>query len=433
MQRILPVLPVMFRMAVRGLLRQKKRSAIVAATAAVGILTVTVSQGFINGFTDSLVSVAVDTGLGHAQIRPAGYLDSRQMDLLFPNARRVEERFRGALPPDVRYAPRMEREAILRMGSETRGVLLLGIDPGREAGVSGIPSWPIDGRFLANEPDGSEAGQGPSFSGVSCLLGGRMSRLLDAEVNGHVILSTGTNTGATRSFACRIRGIYHSPSSALEESLVIMSLSDLARIRNDAPSDEVGYFVFRGADLSRSAALARTLRERLVGEKGIEVASMGEMEPLLADMMEFYDSVTWIFYFAILAGFGIVLFESVTMSIFERTHEIGIMHAIGSPPPFLFGLVTTESVMLTLAGTVVGIAGGAILVGLLYKTGFSFSASTLDTRTWGATAVSVVYPFLKGVDLAQSIVVAVAVGMLSTIYPARKAVRMSPIEAIYRR
>lgn len=422
-------IPVMLRMAVRGLLRQKKRSGIIAATAAVGIIAVVASKGFMNGFTDSIIEVAVDSGLGHVQIRPEGYLDSRQMDLNLPMARSLEKQFKDRLPEGVHYAPRMEREGILRIGSETRGVLLLGVDPELESGVSGIPGWPMESGAFDRLRGGVDSG----VAGIPCLLGGRMSRLLEVEEGGRVVLSTGSREGGAKSFVCRVSGVYTSPSGSLEESLVLINLSDLSTIRNDGPADEVGYFVFRGGSMDESEGIAVKLRGDLAGVSGIEIASLKDMEPLLGNLIDLYDSISWIFYFIILAGFGIVLFESVTMSVFERMHEIGILHAIGSRPSFLFGLVTTESIILTLVGTGVGLLLGSGIVAILSHTGFSFSASQLDTQSWGVSSVSVIYPFLKPGDYLESTIVAVIVGFLSILYPARKAVKISPLEAIHRK
>lgn len=415
-------------MAFRNILRQKKRSAIIAATAAVGMLAVTASQGFINGFTDSLVAVAIDTGLGHAQIRPKGYLDSRQMDLLFPEAKRVEEKFRNVLPEGVHYAPRMEREAILRIGSETRGVLLVGMDPEKEGLVSAIPTWKLtEGTFLDQPSTVTKKG------GVSCLIGNRLGHILEVATGDRIVLSTGSVDGTTQNFVCWIQGLYESPSKSLEENLILLRLTDLSAIRSEGHSDEVGYFVIRGTDLEQSEAIAETIRNALAGETGVEVASMKQIEPLLASLIDLYDNITWIFYFIILAGFGIVLFESVTMSIFERMHEIGIMHAIGSKPGILFHLVTLESLMLTIMGSVIGMILGTAIITFLYNTGFHFSASNLDTQSWGASSVSTIYPYLVPQNFLEGITVALVIGFLSALYPARRAVRVSPLDAIHRR
>ncbi len=418
-------------MAIRSLIRQKRRSLIIAATAVVGMTAVTAAQGFINGFTVSMIQVAVNSGLGHVQIRPKGYLDSRQMDTEYPESPRLKKVVAANLPENVNYAPRMEREAILRLGSETRGVLILGIEPSLEPGVSEIPNWPVtQGSFLKTEAAAESEIRG---NRVPCMIGEKMSRILETETGGRVILSTGSRNEGAKSFVCRVTGIFRSPSSSLEEYLVLMHLADIAFIRNDGPSDEIGYFVLRGTDTDQSQSIAEHFRNILKNEKGTEVASLSDLEPLLADLITLYDSVSWVFYFVILTGFGLILFISVTMSIFERLQEIGIMHAIGARPFFLFRLITLESALITIAGTFSGLIPGTLLVIWLYHTGFHFSADTIDTQSWGASSMDVVHPFLTMQDYLESTSVALLIGLISSVYPAWKAVKVSPLEAIHRK
>ncbi len=421
----------LLKLAYRNNLRQKRRSLIVAATALVGIFTVNVSQSFINGMMDSLVIVAIETGPGHVQIRPAGYLDSRTTGMRLTNADVLEEQFKNALPDGVSYSPRMEREAILRLGAEIRGVLLMGVDPVMEKNVSKYSDWVVRGTFFKEDQDEKE---GPMSGMTPCLIGTKNADFLEVGVDDRVIVSTGGVDGNTETFACRITGIFQSPSGMLDERIVIMKRSDLSRIRNDGPEKEISYFVFHGKKLEDAESIQSALRSSIgkSDQDKIEIATIWEMEPSVHSLFELYDQMTVIMYFIILMGFGIILFESVTMSIFERMKEIGIMHAIGTRSSHLFWMVILESFLLTLLGTLFGMLLGLIGTTILYYTGVNFEGLEMGTSEWGG-GIGVVHPYLTMYDMFEGFIVATVISFLSGFYPARKAVKISPIDAIYNR
>lgn len=419
---------ILWRMALRNITRRVRRSLIVAATGSVGMICVLGMQGFINGMYDSMVLVAVDSGLGHVQIRPKGYLDSRQLGLRLPEAAAIERQLQGRLPANVSYAPRMEREAMLRVGADTRGMILFGIDPARERQVSSMPDWVIQGSFLKEHSDLNPL-QPP------CLVGTQLARDLEVETGDWTLLSTGGNDGSNKTFRCKIVGVFKSPAGGLDKKLILMRRTDLSRIRNDGPTDEVNYLVFRGSDLAQAPAIKTAVVAALQksGPFGrIEIASMNELEPGIADIFALYDQTTTLIYFIILFGFGIVLFESVTMSIFERTQEIGMVRAVGAPAGLIFGQVILETFLLTLGGVLGGLAlGGLLVLGLNYF-GVNMEGIEIGGGSW-AGGMGSIRPYLTLKDPFIGLSIALVVGFCSGIYPALRAVRISPLEAIHGR
>ncbi|MBI3396690.1 MAG: ABC transporter permease [Spirochaetia bacterium] len=421
MGRLIDKLQLLVTMASRDVIRRKRRALVVAATGAVAMICVVVSQGFINGMFESMVVVAIETGLGHAQIRPSGYLDSRQTGLRLPSPARLESLFAASLPAGTRYAPRMERDAMVRLGGETKGVILVGIEPEKEAGVSGIPGWIIEGTSLPASADPSKI--------PLCLVGKKLADDFEAATGDYVVVSTGGSGGTAVSFRCAIHGIFRSPAASLDERMVLMRRADFSRLRNEGDETEVSYFVFHGPDMTQAGKIKAALSAALRGEPGLETATYQEMEPSLAEFFQLYDQITILFYFFIMVGFGIVLFESVTMSIFERMHEIGMMHAIGTSPSLLFWQVMFETFFVTLAGVIGGQILGMIVVGVFHWVGLDLSGIQIS-NTAGA---GIIRPFLKVQDFFVGMSVAAIVSFVSGIYPALRAVRVSPVRAIYNR
>ena len=415
---------LVFIMAFRNVMRQKRRSLIVALTAFVGIFSVIMTQAFMNGFFDSMVTVAIRSGLGHVQIRPQGYLDSRNTNMKIEDAG-LENQFAAKLDQTTGYAGRIEREAILKVGNEIQGILLMGVDPQRESRVSDIPSWVKEGDFFPadrNTPDKQ----------YHCLLGRKNSKALEIEKGDWVIVSTGSLQGETRTIRCTISGVFEAPSPLIEEKVLIMQKQDLSRLINQEQTDVTSYYVFSGSSMEKADAIQQSLLG-LVKSDGLEILTFSELEPTISSYFELVDQFTWVFYFIIQIGFGVVLFESVTMSIFERMREIGIMHAIGTSPVFLFVMVILEAFFMTMAGVLLSIIFASVFSAWLSVSGIDFKGMDFGMQMSSVSGLGVVYPYLKFSNLLESFNIAVVVSLLSGIYPALKAVRISPIKAIYNR
>lgn len=418
---IIQLFKLIITMALRNIIRQKKRSFIVASTAAVGLFFVTLSQGFVNGFIDSMLFVAIESGLGHVQIRPPDYIDTRQPGLRLKNSNKIRIALKNKLKHGMHYSQRIESEALLRLGSDIKGVLILGLDPNQEKNVSNIPEWIIDGSFFDSKTTTDQA--------YSCLIGNENAQDLELETGDWFVLTTGQENSSSISFRCTISGIFRAPSKLMETRMIFMPRSQISNLRYEA-DDETSYFVFLGNNYKNTNEMKTQIMELTKGIPDSKTYSYTDLEPFISNYLEMTDQFTWIIYVIILIGFGIVLFENVLMSIFERIHEIGIIGALGAKRSFLFWLVLIEAFFLTLGGAIMSLIPGFICIGLLSYTGVNFEEFNMGDSTWVGSP-GIVYPFITFKDVLTGIMIASIVSFFSGIYPAIKAVRISPVKAIH--
>jgi len=111
--------------------------------------------------------------------------------------------------------------------------------------------------------------------------------------------------------------------------------------------------------------------------------------------------------------------NTMLTSVMERTHEIGIMKAIGAQNIDIMGIFLFEGLLISLIGGLTGIT-----VGIIGANGFTF----VTARSMGAGMA--LAPVFTLYSIALAIGVAIFVGLISSFYPARKAAKMSPIEAV---
>ena len=135
-------------------------------------------------------------------------------------------------------------------------------------------------------------------------------------------------------------------------------------------------------------------------------------------------------YLIIFAAMGIGLTNTMLMSVFERTREIGLFQALGMRPRFIVGQVLIETLMLLLIGVVIGNLAGWLTTNVLLADGIDLSAFAQGTEQFNMA--STMYLTLRPSDLMQINIIVIALGLLASLYPAVKAARYVPVEAITR-
>ena len=126
--------------------------------------------------------------------------------------------------------------------------------------------------------------------------------------------------------------------------------------------------------------------------------------------------------------FGII--NTMLMAVLERQREFGMLMAIGMNKPRVFFMILLESVMLTCAGIPAGILFTIITVGSLSRHGIDLSAFSQALSQFGFS--SIIYPELKQSMFLPIILMTAFTAVLSAIYPAIKALKFKPAEAIYK-
>lgn len=209
-----------------------------------------------------------------------------------------------------------------------------------------------------------------------------------------------------------------------EMSQVLVRNSDLRALAGMAP-DESHQMIIRLEDPQASKEVADSLIENL---PGLEVMQWKEIQPDLAMMTDMVQQFYAIFMVIILAALAFGIVNTMLMVVLERTKELGMLTAIGMNKKRVFKMIMLESVFLSLVGGVAGMFISEIIIGLSSRKGINFASYADGLEAMGFTAH--IYP---EISLSFSILVAVLIiltGILSSIYPALKALKLDPSEAL---
>ncbi len=122
----------------------------------------------------------------------------------------------------------------------------------------------------------------------------------------------------------------------------------------------------------------------------------------------------------------IVIMNSVLMSVLERVNEIGTMRAIGAQKKYVFGLITSEIIILALVASVVGILLSLLILWLVALLGIPADNFIVGILFGGETLI----PTTDYIYVIITSLIVVATTFLATLYPVRIATKVSPLEAI---
>ena len=236
---------------------------------------------------------------------------------------------------------------------------------------------------------------------------------------GHGCVSENLSGGAFR-----VAGIFKTANTSFDEMKAFVRTDDLQRlIKIDKNTGHEIAVLMKNNNTED--ALATQLK---TDYPNLKVMKWTELMPEMKMMNESMNLMMYIFVIIILLALGFGIVNTMLMAILERIKELGMLMAIGMNKFRVFSMIVLETVFLSLVGGVVGIALAVALTEITSKTGVDLSLWAEGLNSAGFE--SVVYPVI---DFSTVIIVTVLViltGIISAIYPARKAIKLNPAEAI---
>jgi ABC-type lipoprotein release transport system permease subunit len=409
-----------WRMALRNVGRHGRRTGIVLTAVAVGLGGILATMSVNYGMVFQMVETAIRTEVGHLQIHGRGYQDSTGIDVRIPGRNGAAEVLAEQAGLSA-WTRRLHSEALVFSPRASVGVRLVGIEPEREAAVTALADSVVEGEYLGGQTsagDGALRGPRPKL-----LMGVRLAERLKIGVADKVVLSVQDVHGDMTGEAYRVGGLFRTASRELDETAVYLRLEEGQRLLD--VGDDVSSLVLVTRDGVAPEAAKTALVARL--DPTLEVQTWKELRPLLVSMIQMFDSTGWVIYAAVFIAMAFGIANVLLMSVYERIREIGIMMAIGMRPGRLVAVIVIESMLLTLAGVFLGFVAGLGAIWAL--------RDGIDLSNWGEGLVAFgiptrIIPVLRSEDLLIPVVVAVITAILASLWPAVRAARTRPAEAV---
>ncbi|MAE94824.1 MAG: hypothetical protein CL910_09205 [Deltaproteobacteria bacterium] len=398
-----------WRMAWRNVGRNPRRTGIIGSAISIGVGATIFAMAINFGMIFGMVRAAIDTELGHVQVHGIGFEKKPGLEISLDPSR-IEEARIEELPGLTGWARRVRHEGLVSSPRAAVGVRVVGVEPGREASVTQIATSIVEGSFLGSERR-------------RVVMGARLARRLKVKPGDKVVVSAQDLAGDLTGEAFRVAGLFETSSRELDESAVYLALDEAQEMLG--LGEAISELVLRTTEGADPEALALQLSERL-GD-GAEVRTWEEMRPTLVAMVAMFDQIGWVLYAAVFVAMAFGIANVLMMSLYERIREVGIMMAIGMRPGRMVAAMLAESILLTTVGVGLG-----LLIGL---GGAELLSEGIDFSRWsdGLTGYGIptkIIPSVRTGDLRDPVVIAVITAILASLWPALRAARIQPADAI---
>jgi ABC-type lipoprotein release transport system permease subunit len=398
-----------WRMAVRNVGRNPRRTAIVLTAIVVGLSAMLLAMAINYGMIFQMVQTAIETELGHVQVHASGWSDRPGIERSLEGPR-IERSLEPAPRSMTAGSPRVRGEGLVFSPRASVGVRVIAIDAARESRVSAIAQSLTAGDYL----DGAAR---------RILVGERLAERLKVGVGDKVVLSVQDLAGDMTGEAFRVAGTFETASRDIDEGVVFLRLPEGQALFG--LGDSVTEWVFLAGRDGEADALKSELVERLGGD--VEVATWKELRPLLVQLVGTFQQTGWVLYAAIFIAMAFGIANVLLMSVLERIREIGILMAIGMTPGRMVATIVAESVVLTALGVLGGVLVGFGFIELLGG-GIDLSRWGEGLVTWGIPTRIV--PVLPQGEVWVPVGIATVTALVASLWPALRAVRTAPAEAI---
>ncbi|MCZ6603217.1 MAG: FtsX-like permease family protein [Planctomycetota bacterium] len=406
---------ILIKLAWRNIRRNRRRTLITAASITLGLAVILWLEGVLEARNRDMIETVTSGHLGHIQVYSSAYASERS---LLGTLDRIPDALTHRLPAGSHLSTRVILPALISRGPQSSQVVVVGVEPEGEAAVTELREHLVEGEYLS--PVHESAATPPIY--LSRLL----AQLLRAVVGQQVRLTALDRDGQPANGTFEITGFYDSGSPAFDQSYAFAPLWAVQQLASLRGFHEIVVRLPDGPE-------AEHVRDDLDGavSDDIVVTTWRTALPELATLITFNEAlvafVTSLMFIVVALG----VMNTMLMSVFERTREFGIMSALGTTPSQIVLLVILESLIVGVISAGLGLLLGTLAIMYHRHTGLDLHPFLGESSGVGEFRLDlVVHPILPLLPFLRTIAGILFVVVGTALYPAIRASRFLPVEAI---
>jgi ABC-type lipoprotein release transport system permease subunit len=401
----------MFKLAWRNIWRKRGRSFFTALAMALVVIFTTMQTGLFGAITNALFTSLVNTG-GHLQIHPEDYRDARDFsDTLIRNVGQIEENLAGVLPPNTDLVSVLQTGGLLEGNNgRSRGIALIGIAQPDNLRATFMEDYLTEGKF----PEDGDV--------ESITLGINLAKSLKVAL-GDTVYMYASNTEGYGAAAYTVVGLLDIPNSQALAYTSLLAAQELAA--PDAVSRlELHFNDFTKVSDDAKLPLLKTQLANAIGS-GYSLETWDQVNPTLKGFLDSQAPISSVFQLVFFILAGLVVMNTIYLSIIERVREFGVMMALGLSRFKVMLMVFYESLFLCGVGALMG---GIIVSLILWRTSKGITVTAFQAIFEGFP--DTLYTTVSTKSILITLGFVLITGVLAALWPARTAGRLEPVEAM---
>lgn len=398
-------------LAWRNIWRNKGRSLVVMGSIVVGIWALIFANGFMNGFMIGYMTEIINHDVSNLQIHNPDFKTDFDVTFSLKNGKEKAleiENWNGIKAVTTRTLV----NGMIASPRKAAGVQIRGIDVAKESQVTRLDSLISEGSFFQN------------IDRNPIVIGNKLAEELKVKVRSKVVLTFNDSSGTISSAAFRVDGIVKSSSLNISKEYAFIRQDDLTRILGmKGQIHEIAILT----DPHFDESLIVTNYQNKYPDDLIE--TWKEIAPELALMQEMYGSMLYVLIIIIMLAlvFGIV--NTMLMAVLERTKELGMLMAVGMSKIRVYFLVMLETIFLGILSAPFGLLLGYSTITHYANNGVDLSQYSEGLASFGYS--SILYPYVESQAYYTIVIAVVVTAIIGAIYPAWKAIKLRPVEALH--
>jgi ABC-type lipoprotein release transport system permease subunit len=402
---------MLLQLAWRNVWRNKTRSLVILTAVVIGLWGGIFSDAFMQGMSDQQIYSSIHTETGHLQINEPGFLLNHDMQLHIDKVDSILSVVKK-MPEVQAAAARIQLPAMATTASSSAGIMVNGIDPPVLSEVSDVASLLVQGDYFKG------GGQN------QVVIGKQLAEKLKVKLHSRIILTLQTIDGDIIYGAFKVEGIYRSHDSDYDKEMIFVRNNDLRPLIN-FPEDAASIITV----LLRTNEDTKKVATRVKNEfPNKQVQTWIQLSPMLQLLSGTIMQMTIIFVGIILIALAFGIINTMLMAVMDRTREIGMLLSVGMKPSKVFAMIMLETIFLCLTGAIIGVIVSMATVYWFGKTGINLAIIAEGINALGYS--SVVYPALRADFYVILSAMVIVIALVAGIFPARKAIRLRPAEAL---
>lgn len=398
-------------MAWRNIWRNRTRSLLVMLSVIIGLWAGIFTMAFVQGMYEDYMEDTIRNYLSNFQVHHNDFsidqnisktitLSKGTLDKLKNN-----DRIKG-------YSPRIIIQVMMASPVNAVGVNAIGVLPDLENKTTGLSTKLIRGDQL----------QLSKINGL--LMGEKLARKLKVKLKSKVVLSFQDTNEDITSATFRIVGFFRSSNSTFDEANVYVLSDQIQKLTglSDSSFHELAILL---NDQKQQSETKPLLKDEF---KDYKVQDWMELSPELDLIINSFDLYMYIFIGIILLALSFGIINTMLMAVLERVREIGMLMAIGMNKPRIFFMIILETVMLSIAGSPVGFLIAYVFVEFFGEHGIDLGKFSEGLSSYGYS--SIIYPKLDTEFYFSIYVMTFLAALIASLYPAIRALKLKPVEAI---